>query len=667
MKSIDEKSAYAETSTNIYSSTIPNISYKILGNLTVGCTIDICVNISNGSNIYGASLDLLFDDTLLEIISCKIGTLFEKDLNTPLINSTTNGRTSFVLTLSGANKSLSNSTGSLVIITANIKKEGTLNLKTTDTLSNLSLNGYTSCIKLSKKNSDKITFNYSDASFTFALPPILSPGTYNNMNSNLIYSAYWITAADSSHHYSNSKNSYLIFGFKGTGFAINSIKANNRGIAKVYIDNLESGSFDSYSSTIVSEKVFAKIGLEDKEHTCKIIVTSNKNSASSNYYISIKSIDIFPSPLNIGSYDNNNQNLMYSGSWITAADSSHRYSNSKDSYLEFSFNGTGFAINSIKANNRGIAKVYIDNLESGSIDGYSSNVTSAITFIKNDLTPGKHLCKIIVTNSKNSASSGYYISIKSIDILSPSLNTGNYSNTNSNLIYYGSWIRASNSYHIYSNSKNNSLNFCFNGTGFSINSMKANNRGIAKVYIDNIDCGSFDNYSSTIVSEKVFTKIGLEDKEHTCKIIVTNSKNPASSNYYISIISIDIFCAYFNVGTYDCTNPDLIYWGSWRTAADSSHRYSNSKDSYLEFSFNGTGFTINSIKANNRGIAKVYIDNIESGYIDGYSSNVTSDITFTKNNLTSGKHVCKIVVTNSKNPASSNYYFSLKSITILSS
>ena len=543
MKSIDEKSAYAETSTNIYSSTIPNISYKILGNLTVGCTIDICVNISNGSNIYGASLDLLFDDTLLEIISCKIGTLFEKDLNTPLINSTTNGRTSFVLTLSGANKSLSNSTGSLVIITANIKKEGTLNLKTTDTLSNLSLNGYTSCIKLSKKNSDKITFNYSDASFTFALPPILSPGTYNNMNSNLIYSAYWITAADSSHHYSNSKNSYLIFGFKGTGFAINSIKANNRGIAKVYIDNLESGS----------------------------------------------------------------------------------------------------------------------------IDGYSSNVTSAITFIKNDLTPGKHLCKIIVTNSKNSASSGYYISIKSIDILSPSLNTGNYSNTNSNLIYYGSWIRASNSYHIYSNSKNNSLNFCFNGTGFSINSMKANNRGIAKVYIDNIDCGSFDNYSSTIVSEKVFTKIGLEDKEHTCKIIVTNSKNPASSNYYISIISIDIFCAYFNVGTYDCTNPDLIYWGSWRTAADSSHRYSNSKDSYLEFSFNGTGFTINSIKANNRGIAKVYIDNIESGYIDGYSSNVTSDITFTKNNLTSGKHVCKIVVTNSKNPASSNYYFSLKSITILSS
>ena len=118
-----EEAAATETSTATYSSATPQISYSVTGNKTVGSTITIAVNVTNGANIYGGSLDLLFDSNMLEITSAQMGSLFQKDLKAPLINDTkTPGKTSIVVTLSGANKKLSVTNGSLVIINAKIKK-----------------------------------------------------------------------------------------------------------------------------------------------------------------------------------------------------------------------------------------------------------------------------------------------------------------------------------------------------------------------------------------------------------------------------------------------------------------------------------------------------------------------------------------------------------------
>ena len=109
-----EEAAATETSTATYSSATPQISYSVTGNKTVGSTITIAVNVTNGANIYGGSLDLLFDSNMLEITSAQMGSLFQKDLKAPLINDTkTPGRTSVVITLSGANKKLSVTNGSL--------------------------------------------------------------------------------------------------------------------------------------------------------------------------------------------------------------------------------------------------------------------------------------------------------------------------------------------------------------------------------------------------------------------------------------------------------------------------------------------------------------------------------------------------------------------------
>ena len=165
-----EEVAATETSTATYSSATPQISYSVTGNKTVGSTITIAVNVTNGANIYGGSLDLLFDSDMLEITSAKMGSLFEKDLKAPLINDTkTPGKTSIVVTLSGANKKLSVTNGSLVIINAKIKKAGTLNLKTTNNSNNLNLNSYTSCIKLSAIGGRKLIYNYTDLN-TFQNP-----------------------------------------------------------------------------------------------------------------------------------------------------------------------------------------------------------------------------------------------------------------------------------------------------------------------------------------------------------------------------------------------------------------------------------------------------------------------------------------------------------------
>ena len=116
----------------------------------------------------------------------------------------------------------------------------------------------------------------------------------------------------------------------------------------------------------------------------------------------------------MGTYSNMDTNLTYLGSWNHL--SSQSYSNSKDASISFSFEGTGFRLTSLAASNRGIANIYIDGV-AYSADGYSSTNASKVIFSKDGLTNKKHDVKIVVTNSKNSNSSGYYVSLKNIVVL----------------------------------------------------------------------------------------------------------------------------------------------------------------------------------------------------------------------------------------------------------
>nr|MCR4945088.1 cohesin domain-containing protein [Clostridium sp.] len=212
--------------TEVFAASTPQISYSVSGNTTVGSNITITVNAINASNIYGGSLDLVYDPKIIDITSISAGTLF-KDQK-PLVNNIDKNKGMASIALVNGS-SVNSSSGSLAVINATVKGQGTVNLKTTNDVSKLALNGYTSCVKLSDRNGDKIYYNYTDKSIDLLYS--LNAGSYHNTTSTLAYSGTWTQSGDSAQKYSNSNGSSLNFAFKGTGFTIYSIKASNRGIA----------------------------------------------------------------------------------------------------------------------------------------------------------------------------------------------------------------------------------------------------------------------------------------------------------------------------------------------------------------------------------------------------------------------------------------------------
>ena len=112
--------------------------------------------------------------------------------------------------------------------------------------------------------------------------------------------------------------------------------------------------------------------------------------------------------------------------------------------------------------------------------------------------------------------------------------------------YTGSWISYSYGYYsggfaTYTSQSGATATFSFFGTSVTWITAKTINRGIAKVYIDDVYDADVDLYSSsTEVQQAVYTKTGLDESTHTIKIEVTGTKNPSSSNIYIGVDAFDV-------------------------------------------------------------------------------------------------------------------------------
>ena len=472
-----------------YASTTPTLSYALSSNGLVGDTIDIEVNISNINNLYGGSWDLLYDSNLLDVISIEPGSLINSKVTTNVSNK--KGHAYFWFTSTGNNSPISGS-GSIVKIKAKILKEGKLNLITTNKNSDFSLNNKNSLIKLSDKSGNPVSYNSDNNSFSFINGTINS---YEENNPLVHYSGNWTTESlpsysGGSSKYSNQKNATISFSFNGSGFKWYGLANEHKGIANVYVDGVKY-SVDTYSSTTVNQKLFfQKTGLTRGEHTVKIEVTNTGIGK----HINIDKIDIIGGSLIpiINNYEENNPLINYSGNWISESSPSYsggssKYSNEKDAFINFTFNGTGFRWYGLANEYKGIANVYVDGVKY-SVDTYStSTINKKLFFEKNDLPNGKHTVKIEVTKSGN----GQYINIDKINILGGSLisDSTTYEENNSLIKYSGNWTsEALSSYSggisKYSNQKWATITFSFNGTGFKWYGLANKYKGIANVYVD---------------------------------------------------------------------------------------------------------------------------------------------------------------------------------------
>ena len=124
---------------------------------------------------------------------------------------------------------------------------------------------------------------------------ILTNGVYENSNEALNYVGTWgnfikngVTMV-----YSETKGDYLEFSFYGTGFKWYTHTNAWRGMAKVYIDDTEKATIDTYSAAEVMNVLAYEIyNLSNETHTVKIEVLGQGNSNSLEYKVVIYNIEI---------------------------------------------------------------------------------------------------------------------------------------------------------------------------------------------------------------------------------------------------------------------------------------------------------------------------------------------------------------------------------------
>ena len=127
-------------------------------------------------------------------------------------------------------------------------------------------------------------------------------------------------------------------------------------------------------------------------------------------------------------YEDSREVIQFEGAWTTVAaeDASARtvtYSESTDSQATLHFVGTGVRWVGIQDSNGGIARIYLDGNEIGTVDQYTSQPKSngsaleTVLFKVSDLSYGPHTVLIQVTGTKNRQATGARVYVDAIDVL----------------------------------------------------------------------------------------------------------------------------------------------------------------------------------------------------------------------------------------------------------
>lgn len=402
-------------------------------------------------------------------------------------------------------------------------------------------------------NFDKL--DIYDGELTPICPAI---STYQEDNLLLLYNGNWTKDindlnSNGSSRYSGNPGDSVTFAFNGTGFKWYGYSNNSKGIANIYIDGNKIEQ-DTYSfNGEYQHPIYEINSLTSGKHIIKIEVSNQKNINSYGKYINIDKIDIFNgimtsvSPTNY--YEEDDSLIDYTGKWSTDnnllnSSSTSKFSDSANSSVTFSFNGSGFRWYGYGNNSKGIANIYIDGKEFVK-DTYQDYQQYQCPFYEVLFdNPGKHKVTIKVSGLYNKSSYGPYINIDKIDIfngtLIPNDNINTYDEDNPLIKFNGNWLKDNISK--YSDSKDDSIDFSFKGTGFVWYGYANNSKGIADIYIDGLKVSELDTYSDTQEYQRPFYKIDtLQNIEHTVKIVVSGEKNPNSYGYYINLDKIDIY------------------------------------------------------------------------------------------------------------------------------
>jgi hypothetical protein len=187
------------------------------------------------------------------------------------------------------------------------------------------------------------------------------------------------------------------------------------------------------------------------------------------------------------------------------------------------------------------------------------------------------------------------------------------------------------------------------GTSITWFTITGPNQGLAKVAIDGVGKGTFNQYAPTTHFKVARKFAGLAAGSHTISIIVKGRKGAPGGTG--SFVSIDAFKAGGNL----ISTPAATY--AWRTVTNASaqggsYAKSDVHGSSVTFLFRGTGVELYTLLGPDQGKASVSLDGAKVKTIDDYAKTAHFGIRWSVTDLNPGAHTVKITVLGKKRTAS---------------
>ena len=255
--------------------------------------------------------------------------------------------------------------------------------------------------------------------------------------------------------------------------------------------------------------------------------------------------------------EQDDRSVVYSGNWYANDRPEHSggksaLTNTRGARVTVTFDGTGIRWIGVKDGWSGLATASLDGVMTLVNTYDASSGYQRVLFSRSGLAKGPHTLSIEVMHERAAGTDGSWVWIDAFDIENGSglpggvpVGTGRVEENNPALVYFGRWHQNLNAAHSGGSAAmavdaGAGVSIGFNGTGIAWNAYRDEWSGVARVYIDNVEKATVDNYQSSTARGVPYSVSGLPAGPHTLRIEVTGTHSTSAKAAWIWLDSFDI-------------------------------------------------------------------------------------------------------------------------------
>ncbi len=371
-------------------------------------------------------------------------------------------------------------------------------------------------------------------------PRLFFQGTWSTMNV--------AGALGGSYTQAGSTGASVTICFTGTKLDWVATKGPNLGIASFSVDGGAAASVDLYSSGTAYRQLVRSTGsLASGYHTVKIAFTNTKNGSSGGSAINVDAIETTGTIL--GYAEETSSRFTLAGTWTNiavaqASGGAFKQATGSSASVTIPFTGTSLAVLATKNASMGSATFSVDGKTPTTASLYSATpLYKQQVFSTGTLTAGYHTVKVAWSTGN---ALGKFINIDAVRIGGALLGSTRYEQTDSHLVWAGTWALVSNasasgSSFKTANAVGAAVTVNFTGVRLSVLATKAPTYGIMKITVDGTTISTVDLYRATIAyKQTVWSSAYLTPGNHTVKLEWTGTHGSGSTNT-ISADAVDVW------------------------------------------------------------------------------------------------------------------------------